>query len=159
MDETLLTGSAVWLFGRIMKDLSLNGGEIGGKGALAMAMKGDKAGLARVYAFGYEGQVIPLATPAIFLVHGKGEDGDPAKLGLASDNYTLPDDMKAWGYDRADMTLRLDMMTGTFDRLLIDYEIGGGLQGYARGGSDVGQPSPLRAGPARRGRRWRSEDE
>ena len=82
MDETLLTGSRVWLFGRIMKDITLDPKEISGRGALAKALKSDDAALARIYAFGFEGHVVQLAKPAIFLVHGEGEKGDPATLGL-----------------------------------------------------------------------------
>ncbi|PZQ46984.1 MAG: hypothetical protein DI556_18525 [Rhodovulum sulfidophilum] len=148
MAETLFSGSQVWLFGRKMSDITVAGA--------------DKPALARIYAFGFEGQVIPLARPAIFRVLGDPIDpADPAKLGLATSGYQLPGDMVAWSVNREDMTLRLDEMTGTVDRLLIDYELGGeGIKDYVRGGRDVGRPSPI--APASRGvraRRWRSDDE
>ena len=162
MEETLLTGSQVWLLGKIMDDITLNAGKNGGKGALAKALRGDGAALARIYAFGFDGQLVALAKPALFLVHGEGVKGDdPAELGLAVGGFTLPAKLRAWGYERADMTLRLDMMTGTFDTVLINYELGAdGLQDYVRGGSQVGAPSPLGPNPRRgRGRRWRPDDE
>ena len=162
MEETLLTGSRVWLLGKVMSDITLNTGADRGKGALAKALKGDAAALARIYAFGFEGQLVALAKPALFLVHGDGESGDdPAELGLSVGGFSLPADLRAWEYDRADMTLRLDIMTGTFDTVLINYELGAdGLQDYVRGGGQVGAPSPLGPNPRRgRGRRWRSDDE
>lgn len=162
MEETLLTGSRVWLFGRIMTDITLDKDKVSGKGALARSLKGDEAALARIYAFGFDGQLVALAKPALFLVHGDGVSGDdPAKLGLAVGGFSLPAELRAWGYDRADMTLRLDMMTGTFDTVLINYELGAdGLQDYVRGGGQVGTPSPLGPNPRRgRGRRWRPDDE
>ena len=50
-------------------------------------------------------------------------------------------------------------MTGSFDRILLDHELAeDGLQGFVRGGGQVGQPSRGGRGRGRR-RRWRSDDE
>lgn len=172
MAETLLNGSKIWLFGRTISDLHLGDGGSAAPSATSAAAQNSEvdkgAGasegpekLARIYAFGFEGHLVQLARPAIFRVHGDGDPDAVAKAGLATDGLVPPKDWSGWQYDRADMTLRLDMMTGTFDSVLIDYELGtDGLQGYVRGGSQVGAPTPLGVSPRRgRGRRWRADDE
>lgn len=80
--------------------------------------------------------------------------------GLAQMNENLATDgLRVWAYDRDDYSLRLDIMTGTFDRILIEHEFAEeGLQGFVRGGQELGRPSPT-GGRRGRGRRWRSEDD
>lgn len=164
MSENLLTGSAVCLFGRVMTDLELvkdaGWSKPRGQNVLAQALAAPDARLARIYAFSFESEVMVLTKPAAFLVHGEGEAIDKERC-LLPDGLTLPTDLQAWVYDRADMTLRLDILTGTFDSLLLDYELGGGgLQDYVRGGRQAGTPSPMGPGTrGGRGRRWRSDDD
>jgi hypothetical protein len=176
MRETLLAESSVWLFGRIMTDIVLNKDEEpneaeeerqrpGPRGVLASVLRHDAAALARIYMFAFEGELFELRKPAIFLVHGEGKKpSDRRKLseiGLPFKREIIASDLRVWVYDRDDMTLRLDQLTGTFDRLLLDHEIGReGLQDYVRGGNQAGSPSPLGPSTRRgRGRRWRADDE
>lgn len=163
MTETLLTGSNVWLFGRVMKDIKLKKTERNRSpidNPLANAMKVDGARLARIYAFAFQSEVIILTKPAAFLVHGKGKAADEEKCLLRDGLTGMPNNLKAWPYDRADLTLRLDILTGTFDKLLLDYEIGrDGLHDYVRGGRDVGAPMAARPATPRGGRRWRGDDD
>ena len=63
--------------------------------------------------------------------------------------------------DRDDVSVRLDVMTGSVDRILLDYELAEeGLQDFVRGGAELGMPANLSGGRRpRRGRRWRSDDD
>ncbi|WP_425081982.1 hypothetical protein [Ruegeria arenilitoris] len=100
---------------------------------------GDDARLARIYGFSYEGTYYELPEPTIFLVHGKGEsptDGnkpgnlasrapsDPTLSGVASADYQIANDIKVWDYDKADYTVRMDVMTGQFEQVLLDIYFG-----------------------------------
>lgn len=214
MSETLLSGSAVWLFGREMKDIQLidadkrkqayrgeasdiksktSDGKTDGKGEddpnaprrlspdslLRKQLVGDGATLARIYGFTFNNEYVDLAKPAIFLVHGPGVavDGaanaaagaakrpslhpaDADHTGLVALDGGFSTGMRAWLYDRDDFSLRLDMMSGSLSRILLDVELGAGdLTGYARGATNLGQPTAF--GESRRGgrRRWRGEDD
>ena len=119
--------------------------------------------VARIYAFSYNNGFFNLAKPALFLVNGPGVDpgvlppttfrpNTPDATGLAGQAGYFAEEIRVWIYDRADFSVRLDVETGPFERLLLDAEIGSaGLEGFVRGGRDSGTPT---AGPAR-GRRWR----
>jgi hypothetical protein len=164
MTETLLTGSTIWLFGRVMKDIELVKNfdrKPGPRGnLLAAALAAEDARLARIYAFGFQSEIMVLTKPAAFLVHGDGQRAKPGKCLLREGITGIPNNLKVWPYDRGDMTLRLDIMTGTFDSLLLEYEIGrDGLHDYVRGGRDVGAPTAARPASFRGGRRWRSDDD
>ena len=80
---------------------------------------------------------------------------------LAGSPATLNPDLSVWTVDRDDLSVRLDIMTGSFDRILLDYELAeDGLQDFVRGGSELGTAvEPRRRAAPRRGRRWRSDDE
>ena len=48
------------------------------------------------------------------------------------------------------MSVRLDVMTGSFERILLDVELAEeGLQDFVRGGAELGQPSTSAAGEPR----------
>ncbi|WP_170350069.1 hypothetical protein [Ruegeria atlantica] len=100
---------------------------------------GDDARLARIYGFSYEGTYYELPEPTIFLVHGKGESptegnkpgnlasrapSDPTLSGVASADYQIANDIKVWDYDKADYTVRMDVMTGQFEQVLLDIFFG-----------------------------------
>jgi hypothetical protein len=52
------------------------------------------------------------------------------------------------------------MMTGTFDRILIEHEFAEeGLQGFVRGGGTLGTPTAVGGRARRRPRGWRSDDD
>lgn len=98
--------------------------------------------LARIYAFSFEGQYYDMQRPAIFLVHGDGIDPEgPAfrtprkegdisrspphvgRTGVGTQIGNFARDMKAWSYDRADFTIRLDVENGSFDNVLLAQEL------------------------------------
>src|SRR4051812_47691649 len=104
-----------------------------------------KPSFARIYAFSYEGHYHDLDRPTVFLVHGAGidpegpagrtpaEEGDISRqpphvgrTGVGTQMGNFGRGMRAWAYDRADFTLRLDVDTGSFDLLLLSQELGGG---------------------------------
>ena len=94
--ETLLSQSMIWLYGRVMADLTLNKSAAAGgpyyapkddadADATDTPLRGGKANdflykqiiqkdscLARIVGFAYEGRYYEMARPAIFLVHGAG---------------------------------------------------------------------------------------
>ncbi len=100
---------------------------------------GDNARLARIYGFSYEGTYFDLPEPTVFLVHGKGvsaTDGnkpgdlasrapnDPSLSGVAAADFQIADDIRVWNYDKADYTIRMDVMTGQFEQVLLDIFFG-----------------------------------
>lgn len=105
------------------------------------------AKLARIYAFSYEGAFYELPAPTIFLVHGPGEsatgwvddsvsppttkDNAPGELksrapnhpdlsGVAAADFQIADDIRVWPYDQADYSIRMDVMTGQLEQILLD---------------------------------------
>jgi hypothetical protein len=140
--------------------------------------------IARIYAFSFQNEFFELVKPALFVVNGEGETpirsdddlqdddmidrrGDERKqrdygfpiglTGLAQMGGNLATELRVWAYDRDDFSVRLDIMTGSFDRILIEHEFAEeGLQGFVRGGATLGQPGQSLT---RRRRRWRSDDD
>lgn len=90
------------------------------------------AKLARIYAFTYEGTFYNLPKPTVFLVHGPGLDisgfaentnklfSDIGKSGVVARDFGFEHGVKFWEYDKADFTLRCDIVSGTFDEVLLD---------------------------------------
>ena len=96
---------------------------------------------ARIYGFSYEGRYYELPMPALFLVHGDGaiaetvavDDAraarapdDPSRSGMAAQDFSFADNLRVWSYDRADLSIRLDVDSGTFEQILLDLVLGGG---------------------------------
>jgi hypothetical protein len=150
-NETLLQVSSIFLFGREMEDLVLNRTGFsppperlprGGSNLfIQKQLENADATLARIYAYSYEGGFYELAKPTIFLVHGRGRDpefppavdaratrapGISEQTGLASQIGSFAKDMKVWAYDKGDFTIRMDVLTGPFDEMLLGMEAGGG---------------------------------
>ncbi len=174
--ETLLRSSGINLYGRKLSDITLNTSEYepgkrdvprSGNNRFVQAQLHDPdAGLARIYGFTYQGSYHELDPPALFLVHGEGEnpEGDIAfddydatlapgvaefqMVGLAVPGSPFAQGIRAWSYDRADFTLRLDVASGMFEDVLLDAELsweadeprfGGGKVGGGKvGGGKVG---------------------
>ncbi|MBY6068512.1 hypothetical protein KUW17_17330 [Leisingera aquaemixtae] len=101
----------------------------------------EDAKLARIYGFSYEGTYFELPEPVIFLVHGDGESAtggnspagqaaraplDPSVTGVASAEYQIANDIRVWDYDKADYSIRMDVMTGMLEQVLLDVYFGGG---------------------------------
>ncbi len=96
------------------------------------------AQFARIYGFSYEGTYYELPEPTVFMVHGNGmsatdglPDGqgarapqNPSVTGVASADYQISNDIRVWPYDKADFTIRLDVMTGMFEQVLLDIYFG-----------------------------------
>ena len=109
----------------------------------------NSARLARIYAFSYEGHFYNLPRPAVFLVHGAGnpisgsglaqrgvaagarptttdsglvarefdfEFGEPP----AAPQYEAGEHLRYWEYDKADMSLRIDITSGHLYEILIE---------------------------------------
>ena len=136
--ESLLTPSAIKLYGRIIDGLSVNvakaRNELGGNKFLREQLERPKdepqPGLARIYGYSYFGRYTALARPAVFLVHGVGEPAPPAApgpntvdtSGQAFDCGLFSSDMMVWEYDRGDFSLRLDIDSGPLEQILIEVE-------------------------------------
>jgi hypothetical protein len=148
MSETLLTQSAVKMFGRLLKGVSLTPplapgdvSDLGFNKFLRQQLMGppggnrekeNNPGLARIYAFSFEGAFYNLPRPAIFLVHGPGkniqgsgtfDDGKGPVLndsGIPTRDFVFETDVRYWEYDKDDLSLRLDSFSGTLDDILIE---------------------------------------
>jgi hypothetical protein len=122
MPETLLAASEVMLFGRAVSGLSV---DVSGQTSLGdnlfvkKQLAASDARFARIYAFSFEGQYYILPKPAIFLVHGDGVAADDVP-GVAAKDWNFLSDIKAWSYDRADFSVRLDIETGPLDKILLE---------------------------------------
>jgi len=144
MSENLVRASTILLFGRIVEDVQIaaargssasakrasRSGALGQQGAshaLADQVGAEGSCLARIYAFSYEGAYYELARASLFLVHSEGAPiGDPLtveRIGTAATCRTFADDIRVWGYDKSDMSLRLDVETGTFEQTLLEAEV------------------------------------
>ncbi len=111
----------------------------GSNNHLQKQLQDDDATLARIYGFAYEGTYYELPEPTVFLVHGEGKSAteknlptgqgaraplDPSVTGVASADYQISNDILVWDYDKADFTLRMDVMTGQFEQVLLDIYFG-----------------------------------
>jgi uncharacterized membrane protein YgcG len=177
--ETLLSASAVFLYGRLVGDLQLAPDKNGWKqrkGAnlfLQRQIEAPLAGFARIYAFSFEGQIYDMAVPSLFLVHGSGLDVDAPEpedqsyqrlarsagrataTGVGRQTGTFSMDVKVWVYDKSDFSMRLDVETGTLEDILLAAELdeeswsSGGRSGSGRSGS--GRSGSGRSGSGRSG--------
>jgi hypothetical protein len=95
---------------------------------------------ARIYGFSYESTYYDLPTPALFLVHGDGAEAsefhvspsataqrnpsrapaNPSLTGVNAADFEFADDVRVWSYDKADYTIRMDVLTGMFEQVLLD---------------------------------------
>lgn len=176
--ESLLEDSTVRLFGRVLSDLKIdsdrndyydnkhksypqgNSPRAQSRNRfLAQQLGSASSQFARIYCYSYQGHMIEMTRPAIFLVQGDGvpvagSTGQEVGLsGVASGDSSFAPDVKMWIYDRADYTMRLDVESGSFDRVLFEFEQGGGIIAGSMQGGDAEGPSAGGAPPRRR--RWR----
>jgi hypothetical protein len=141
--ETLFGMSAVYLFGRRLEDLVINrnayaGMQKLGKNNFLFNQLNDQDGVfARIFAFSFEGELFDLERPAIFLVHGLGIDpdepaptnadyrrlarspGSSSKSGLGLQSTSFAEGTRAWLYDKADVSMRMEVETGSFEQILL----------------------------------------
>jgi hypothetical protein len=146
MPESLVKASMIHLFGRVVEDLQINSARGSGASskraaksvsseqpgaghALSNQLAAEGSCLARIYAFAYEGGYYELAQSSLLLVHGDGVPiGDPLtveRIGSAAASRTFADDVRVWAYDKSDISLRLDVETGTLEQILLEAEIKG----------------------------------
>ncbi|RUW97314.1 hypothetical protein EN784_44255 [bacterium M00.F.Ca.ET.141.01.1.1] len=160
--ETILSTSTIHLFGRVLEDLRLkkrvDGGRpprLGNNRFLQNQIDASGSLLARIYAFTFEAQFYELARPTILLVHGPGtvvdypapEDtdlkvmsrgpSDPAYTGLSSQIGSFARGMQVWVYDKSDLTMRLELDTGTLEDVLLSAELDPGS--FGRSGGAMGR--------------------
>ncbi len=137
-DETLLASSQIRLFGRIFRGLKLDDAGLaaikpGANSANANPLtdKLDKAKdpqLARIYGFSFEGSYYKLQAPYVFLVHGPGIDiKEPTSLkdiGIEMKDEQFTEGVKMWSYDKVDFSVRIDVVSGWLEEILLDAAIG-----------------------------------
>ena len=150
MQENLLSPSNLILFGRefplAFTKTSIATSQGGANTFLRDQLKCDGAKLARIYAFSYEGHFYNLPRPTVFLVHGDGKpirgsgladrSEAPAKRPTTTDSglvarefdfeygeaagYKAGEHLRYWEYDKADMSLRIDITSGHLYEILIE---------------------------------------
>ena len=140
MSEKLMNASTILLFGRLVQDVQIVAATDAKdpkpvprhsansllQNEVAQATGQPKRGLARIYAFSYEGHYYDLSKPALFVVHGPGDSPvTPAAehTGLAASVLEFAPDVRVWAYDKSDLSIRLDIETGTFDQILLEGEL------------------------------------
>jgi hypothetical protein len=171
MPENLANASAILLFGREIDDIKIapSGGGTGLPHAgpshiLATQVAQANSRLARIYAFAFEGYYFELSRPAVFLVHGAGAPvAKTVELtGLAATARDFATDLLVWAYDKGDMSVRLDISTGTLEQILVEAEANPEVQfaGQAARVRFAGQAARMQfAGQAARLRGNRSSDD
>ncbi len=150
--ETLLSQSGILLYGRILTDITpgtneptgdkKDPGRLGYNKFLQNQLVQHDAKFARIYGFTYEGHYYDLAKPIVFLVHGDGIDAEelpetqqganrrfaraPEGLditGVASQFGSCSEGTKVWAYDKGDFSIRMEIETGPFEKILLDLEL------------------------------------
>jgi hypothetical protein len=157
MPDFLLSESTIHLFGQVVEGLELTG-DLPGDGRTARNLAGART-IARIYAFAFQNEYVELASPALFILRDRGEEAQftVGSIGLSQVPHQMTGGLTVWKVDYEDLTLRLDVMVGTFSRVLLDYELADtGLQDFVRGSNELGQTPTARRS---RRRRWRSDDE
>lgn len=160
VNETILGVSSVYLFGRELSDLNIvfddpvdadRPKRKGKNNFLVQQVRTSQARLARIFSFAFEGSFYELARPAVFLVHGPGDDPDvpppedkyarlarsPGRIsrhGVGRHFGAFSMDMKVWVYDKGDFSMRLDVETGSLEQILLEAEVSQGDDGSFDGG-------------------------
>lgn len=142
--ETLLSPSSVKLYGRVVKGLTISledaRDELGNNKFLRSQLDPGlneefEPVLARIYGYSYLGQYQPLNAASLFLVHGEGELAASSvdASGVAAKSWEFSSDIRVWEYDRADFSLRLDVDSGSLERILLSKQAEGTELPYFRG--------------------------
>ena len=130
------------------------GRALGANSHLGQQLDSPDASFARIYGFSHEGTYYDLPEPALFLVHGDGDDPvgplgattavrvaraplPPSVTGVGAADFQLAEEIRVWSYDKADYTIRLDVQTGMFEQVLLDIFFGGGGGGPGVSGARV----------------------
>jgi uncharacterized membrane protein YgcG len=180
-EESVLSFSSVYLFGRVVSDLKVvtedpdesdRPAASGSNQFLREQFKHPAARLARIFAFSFEGIMYDLARPSLFLVQGTGHDIDAplpkgnfarlarapgriSRTGVGWQDGDFSMDMRVWIYDKGDFSMRLDVETGTLEHILLnselDEEAWGGSGRSGSGRSGSGRSGSGRSGSGRSG--------
>ena len=164
--ESILSSDLIKLYGRPIAELRLNVGvppntggpanvhSLGANQSLRRQLDDPQAGFARIYGFSFEGHYYDLPKPIIMLVHGPGEritrpppvappppgpglDGPTVdQAGEAAREWEFSADLVYWEYEKADLSMRFDMETGTLEQILLESALTGTGPSYA--GAKVG---------------------
>ena len=162
MPVPLLSEATIHLFGQVVDELKV-AKDLAGDGPIAGRLKerGAKT-IARIYAFAFQNEYVELASPALFFVRGDGDKlAKTLELtGLSRIPEEIDPDLMVWKVERDDLTIRLDVTTGSYGRVLLDYELADtGFQDFVRGGAGLGTPTAVSTRTRRRPRGWRSDDD
>lgn len=118
---------------------------------LRRQLRSGEPSLARIYGYAYEGTYYELPKPAIFLVHGDGAKASPAqpiakgreeddkktevpsfqatgatrteRSGVAIKDWEFSWDIRVWEYDKGDFSLRMEVISGTLEEILLEAEV------------------------------------
>lgn len=135
MTESLLNTSSITLFGRVLDDISISAPKAPAEtpsgivsdlqqaldNRIGTKASSDKAQFARVYGFSYGGVYHEILRPMLFLVHGDGVGSrDVKQPGPDTEDSPFYEDLRAWTYDHADQTMRLDVDSGRFEQVLLE---------------------------------------
>jgi hypothetical protein len=142
MSENLARASTILLFGRVLEDIQINTARGSGASAkrtarsaslehsgpshaLAEQIAAEGSCLARIYAFSYEGTHYELSRATLYLVHGPGDAvaDNLETSGAAAATGKFASDVRVWAYDKADISVRLDVETGTLEQILLESEV------------------------------------
>jgi hypothetical protein len=158
--ESILSPDIIKLYGRPIAELQLNivppgaGGpanihNLGANQSLRAQLNAANAAFARIYGFSFEGHYYDLPKPAIMLVHGPGEPitWPPAvgpappvppaaaptvdQAGKAARDWEFSADLVYWEYEKKDLSMRLDVETGTLEQILLEAALTGTGGSYA----------------------------
>lgn len=133
MVESLLSGSAILMYGRVMDDIQLQRGpyaapappeSTGELNFLRRQLDVDTGAganqiisqLARIYAVSYGGEFYTLATPVIFLVHGPGEEPIELSPGQTDRAPVRPASADLTGVGALDYQYSDDIRVWTYDK-------------------------------------------
>lgn len=107
MPESILGGTTITLFGRVVDDIKVSASS-------------SKKKFARIYGFSHGGVYYDLMAPTIFLVEGNGKPaGDIKEPGPDSDDGPFYLELKAWTCAEDEKTVRLEYETGRFEQVLL----------------------------------------
>jgi len=142
MSENLARASTILLFGRVVEDIQISAARGSGASAkraarsaslehagpshaLAEQIAAEGSCLARIYAFSYEGAYYELSRATLYLVHGAGDAvvESVETSGSAASAGKFGSDVRVWAYDKADLSVRLDVETGTLEQILLESEV------------------------------------
>jgi len=127
----ILEHSRILVYGRVVAGITLDAAPADdGKSKSADASVDAKilnsAGadkkLATVFGFEFEGHYYDLPKPVILLVHG--DSGSPEDAGaMVESDPKLVGDIEVWSCDKADLSVRLDVSSGSLEEILLDMAV------------------------------------